>query len=679
MTSISQNSKNFGIQSKNQQFGNYYSQLNTKNQQTGATNGDLVSWYEEATAYYNAVISGMEAQPDPAAWQSFVEQMHWAAGQLGYGSAQAWDPMAAGQQGVPSAEAATDPFGGQPGAMDNLVYTQQTTKIGFTGEERPMDIWSTDITLDVASTSVDVTVEETQDTRFQPPETVLKVVMIDKATGKTSVYFLHDPEEIERLKINTPGAKHVNDLSGRAEVGEFVEGAKGKGNGIPKGAEIDGDTATYDGVAGQTLKFKPPFGGIGNHIIYSNANISVKNSDEVLVERLKDGGYRVTVTDLDGEKTVFTIPEGFYLNINAHAPNVTFKDGGSGGPIDSLAAPGGKPKRAGGSHSGTEGVPSGWENIGLNGTTAQDSEAVDSADWPPQLIDLLDAMGIAPEDYNSLNIPDSLMSEIRSGVKPPSQALLDALKNSDETLKQAWNKAKSNPDDVHAWQQVKERLATLLKALYGSGVETEAEFPEGFEADELLTAQTLSLDGFAYQIGDGFKLKQIDAAEAADAVEETETQIAARKVADDLAARPLVELSVDEILAKAEEMGVDLATIHLSFPPSSAVMQFLYEIDPTFKAKLDSFTAVDVPTEGAIVELREELGELLELLYQDAGYGFTGHDRDNTGHGVDDRENDLWVHKDGQVVSRWNIFSDDMDNHGYDGNPWEIFSWGGID
>ncbi len=678
MTSISQNSKNIGVQSKSYQFGNYYSQLNTKNQETGAGNGELVSWYEEATAYYNAVISGLEAKPDPAAWQNFVTQMEWAAGQLGYGAPQAWDPMASGQQGLPPTEAASDPFGGQPGAMDNLVYTQETTKIGFIGEERPMDLWSTDITLDVASTSVDVTVEETQDTRFQPPETVLKVVMTDKATGKTSVYFLHDPEEIESLKINTPGAKHVNDLSGRAEVGEFVEGATGKGGGIPEGAEIDGDTATYDGVAGQTLDFEPPFGSIGNHVVYSNANISVKNSDEVLVERLKDGGYRVTVTDLDGEKTVFTVPEGFYLNINAHAPNVTFKDGGRGS-IGGLAAPGGgAPKRTGGSHSGGDGVPAGWENIGLNGTTAEDTEAVDTADWPPQLIELLDAMGIAPEDYGSLNIPDSLMNEIKSGVKPPSQALLDALKNSDETLKQAWNQAKSNPDDVHAWQQVKQRLATLLGALYGSGVEAEGTFPEGFEADAALTARTLFLDGFAYEIGAGLSLKPVDASSETGA-EETETEIAARQVADDLAARPLVELTVDEILAKAEEMGVDLATIHLSFPPSNAVMQFLYEIDPTFKAKLDHFTTVDVPTEGAIIELRDQLADLLEIVYQRAGYGFTRHDRDNIGHGVDDRENDLWVHKDGEVISRWNMFTDDMDNHGYDGTPWEIFTWGNID
>lgn len=679
MTVISQNSKNFGIQSKNYQFGNYYSQLNTKNQELGAENAELVAWYEEATAYYNAVISGLEAKPDPAAWQGFVEQMEWAAGQLGYGAPQAWDPMAAGQGSAPAVETAADPFGGEPGAMDNLVYTQETTKIGFIGEERPMDIWSTDITLDVASTSVDVTVEETQDSRFQPPETVLKVVMTDQATGKTSIYFLHDPEEIESLKINTPGAKHVNDLSGRVEVGEFVEGATAKGGGIPEGAQIDGDTATYDGVAGQTANFEPPFGGIANHIVYSHANISVKNSDEVLVERLSDGGYRVTVTDLDGEKTVFTVPEGFYLNINAHAANVTFKDGGRGSIGGLVAAGGSAPKRTTGSHSGSEGVPAGWENLGLNGATAQDTEKEDSADWPPQLIDLLDAMGIAPEDYDSLQIPDSLMREIKSGVKPPSQALLDALKNSDETLQQAWKKAKSNPEDVHAWQQVKQRLATLLSALYGAGVAADGSFPEGFEADAALTARTLFLDGFAYEIGEGFCLKPVDTSSTASANDETETEVAARQVAELLEVRPFVELSVDEILAKAEEMGIDLATIHLSFPPSNAVMQFLYEIDPTFKAKLDHFTTVDVPSEGDIIELRDELCDLLEILYQEAGYGFTRHDRDNTGHGVDDRENDIWVHKDGEVISRWNMFTDDMDNRGYDGTPWEILNWDSLD
>lgn len=659
MTSISQNSKNFGVQSKNHPFGNYYSQLNTKNQAVGAGNAELVAWYEEATAYYNAVLSGQETQPDPAAWQSFVDQMQWAAGQLGYGAPQAWDPMAAGQGSLPAAETAADPFGGQPGAMDNLVYTQETTQIGFIGEERPMDIWSTDITLDVASTSVDVTVEETQDTRFQPPETVLKVVMTDQATGKTSVYFLHDPEEIESLKINTPGAKHVNDLSGRAEVGEFVEGATGQGGGIPEGAEIDGDTATYDGVAGQTLDFEPPFGGIRNHVVYSNANISVKNSDEVLVERLSDGGYRVTVTDLDGEKTVFTVPEGFYLNINAHAPNVTFKDGGRG-TIGGLAAPGGgAPKRTSGSNSGSDGVPAGWENIGLNGTTAEDTEAVDSADWPPQLIDLLDAMGVAPEDYGSLNIPDSLLSEIKSGVKPPSQALLDALKNSDETLKQAWDRAKSNPEDAHAWQQVKQRLATLLGALYGSGVDAEGTFPEGMEADEALTARTLFLDGFAYEIGEGFRLKPVEGEEIPVAPEDQDSYDNAERLADLLDKSNDEKMTAEEIVTWAEEKGVDLS--NLAFPPSPEIWELLYERDGDLSEKLQNWK--NNPSWETTAALRDYMVEVFKRLYPELNV--SGDDR--TGGGDNNRKyaNDITVN--GQT---FHIFPDDWISHG----PQEIYT-----
>lgn len=675
MTVIYQNSKNQEISSKNYHIGQNNSVFETKSSQTATNNSELIDWYEEATAYYNSVLSGQEVQPDAGAWQEFLNQMQWAAGQLGYSVPQAWDPMATGSVGA-SGDIASDPFGGQPGTMDNLVYTQETTRIGFIGEERPMDIWSSDISLDVASTSVDVTVEETQDSRFQPPETVLKVVMTDKATGKTSVYFLHDPEEIESLKINTPGAKHVNDLSGRAEIGEFVEGVGASGDGIPEGADIDGDTATYDGVAGQTLEFSPPFGGISNHVVYSNAVISVKNSDEVLVERLGEGGYRVTVTDLKGEKTVFTVPEGFYLNINAHAPNVTFRDGGKT-KIGEIAAPGVSPKGSKES-SGSDGIPKGWENIGLNGGTGEDASSVDSSDWPPQLIDLLDAMGIAPEDYASLNIPSSLMNEIKAGVKPPSQALLGALLNSDNTLKQAWSQAKAKPQDPHAWQQVKQRLASLLGALYGKGVDVSGEFPEGVEADELMEAKSLFLDGFAYELGAGFSLSRVEASSDPTAGE-TETQTAAREIAEGLANRPYVEMEADEILAKADELGVNLALVGLNFPPSNAVIQFLYEIDPKFKAKLDHFTTVQVPTEGDIVELRDQLIDLLKIVYQDGGYSFTGHNADNTGHGKDDRENDLWVYKNGTRVSSWNMFTDDMDNNGYDGSPWEIFTWGNLD
>ncbi len=607
MTSISQNSKNFGVQSKNYQFGNYYSQLDTKNQATGAGNGELVAWYEEATAYYNAVVSGLETQPDPAAWQSFVEQMQWAAGQLGYGSPQAWDPMASGQQGFPPAEAAADPFGGQLGAMDNLVYTQETTQIGFIGEERPMDLWSTDITLDVASTSVDVTVEETQDTRFQPPETVLKVVMTDKATGKASVYFLHDPEEIESLKIHTPGAKHVNDLSGRAEVGEFVAGATGQGGGIPQGADIDGDTATYDGVAGQTLDFEPPFGGIGNHVVYSNANISVKNSDEVLVERLGDGGYRVTVTNLDGETTVFTVPEGFYLNINAHAPNVTFKNapGKGGGDLGSLAAPKG-PQRTSPGTDGSDGVPASWENISLNHKGPGEGENGELPATHQRVTSFIEAF--TDPQIELEDIPADLLSEIKYGSPPPSQELLQFVALHDNTLKHRIQSGQ--------WQGVRNRLAELLGGALGMdvGLPSASDVEDGKYANP---NRTLLLDGVTYEFDDQLGLTNLEESQGAAGTGNSQGEYSAKETefAELLGMHPS-ELP-QEVLDFMDKPGSYWPRVTNAAGEEVSFQRWLLEVDPKFA---EAVAAVVGPYDSEHLKAaHDRLGEVFRKMWQ--GWG----------------------------------------------------------
>jgi hypothetical protein len=115
-----------------------------------------------------------------------------------------------------------NPFGGTAGTQGNLVYNDEKVHIGFTGDSGVHDIYSNDFTLDVASTSARVTVEKTHDTRFSPPEEVIKITVRDQATGIESVYFLHNIDIIESIKINTPNAKNVTDLTRSVKIGKFT-------------------------------------------------------------------------------------------------------------------------------------------------------------------------------------------------------------------------------------------------------------------------------------------------------------------------------------------------------------------------------------------------------------------------------------------------------------------------
>ena len=101
------------------------------------------------------------------------------------------------------------------------MYNDEKVRIGFTGDG-VHDIWSNNFTLDVASASAKVTVEKTLDTRVSPPEEVIKITVKDPATGKESVYFVHNIDGMESIKINTPNAKNVTDLTRSVKVGKFT-------------------------------------------------------------------------------------------------------------------------------------------------------------------------------------------------------------------------------------------------------------------------------------------------------------------------------------------------------------------------------------------------------------------------------------------------------------------------
>ncbi|KAB2841387.1 hypothetical protein F9K50_04040, partial [bacterium] len=228
--------------------------------QGAAANSELAAWYEQAYAYYNAVMAGdpNTPKPDAQAWNDFLAQMQWAAGQLGYGGAQSWDPSM-GQGGpVGPMGPQSNQFGGMTGTMDNWVYTDEKNNVGFTGNGTH-DLWGNDVTINVAPTSADVTVETTTDTRFQPAETVVKITVTDPATGTQAVYFVHDydPANGDKIKINTPNSdQQVVNNTGDPNIttGKFTGGTDGAGS--KPDASIEG-VVQEDG----TILYEPEFAG----------------------------------------------------------------------------------------------------------------------------------------------------------------------------------------------------------------------------------------------------------------------------------------------------------------------------------------------------------------------------------------------------------------------------------
>lgn len=141
----------------------------------GGADPALVEWYEQASAYYNAVMSGSEAKPSQSEWKEFLDQYNWAKQQLG----------------------------GQGGGKGTAIHRSPKVRLSFVGVGGTHDIWSNDVTIAVTSVSARVSCEITVDTRTQPPEKVVKIVVTDPATGATAIYFVHDYEDAS-INVKTP-------------------------------------------------------------------------------------------------------------------------------------------------------------------------------------------------------------------------------------------------------------------------------------------------------------------------------------------------------------------------------------------------------------------------------------------------------------------------------------------
>ncbi len=307
----------------------------------GGAGGDpaLAGWYEQAYAYYNAVMIGVEPQPDPAAWQEFLNQMQWVQQHPAMGG-QTLDPTTDGGQ-PPASGTAVLPEGAEQGAMGNAVFRKGTAETTYAPSSMPIDVLSDEFTLNIDVKVNNVTVEKTQDTRLNPPTDVIKIVVHDKfATPSETVYFVQSDAKININSIGGDGVSVPTDLAEQVMVGEYSDTTT-SGSGEIKGdpmKDADGknikDTYNYEVAAiGDVIDFNPQGGKDETHYVVGSANISVPPKGKVDVEQgsftSPDGftyDFKVTVTNKDGKTDTYYLQDKneFDHNINALSENTTF-------------------------------------------------------------------------------------------------------------------------------------------------------------------------------------------------------------------------------------------------------------------------------------------------------------------------------------------------------------------
>jgi hypothetical protein len=144
----------------------------------------LVSWYEQAYAYYSAVMAGQETHPDSATWSAFLEQMEWARQQLGGGSG--WDH----QSGVLKTDG-------------RIEHQKESIKLAFLGSSGIHELWSKAVTIDVPSVSACVKAEFVNDAGSRSTDSLLRITIADPALDSTTVYLVHRSKD-SAVAINLP-------------------------------------------------------------------------------------------------------------------------------------------------------------------------------------------------------------------------------------------------------------------------------------------------------------------------------------------------------------------------------------------------------------------------------------------------------------------------------------------
>src|SRR5690606_19213059 len=111
-------------------------------------------------------------------------------------------------------------------------------------------------------------------------------------------------------------------------TGKFTGGAEGAGSkpdaSIEGVVQEDGTILYEPEFAGGTIDFWANPGESQTHVVYSDANISVKPSDEVVVTQKPDGTIEVAVKHKDGSTDTYLVQKGYKVNVNANAEYIKF-------------------------------------------------------------------------------------------------------------------------------------------------------------------------------------------------------------------------------------------------------------------------------------------------------------------------------------------------------------------
>lgn len=317
-------------------------------------------YYNEFLPFYQGVMNGTETPPpnwgdivaSAQATHDFLGLTDAMPTTSGWNIAQSGLGAPTGTQGLPP----DDLFGGQPGQFNNYTYTNEEARLAFMGSEIPSDIWSNDLNLDVPAVSAHTTVQETSDTRFDPPEDVIKITVDDPATGAESVYYVHDYEDAA-ISINTPGGKNVDfippelanktnvDGNNLLAVNDLQSSLKTEVNpqSSVEGTPVDGEDNAYRyeaATVSDTIDFTPQPGVDANdnevHYVTGNTTITVPLSSSVAVgpnmvdpsDPTSGYNYVAVVTHDNGSTDTFYLKGGtFDHHINALPENTTFITG----------------------------------------------------------------------------------------------------------------------------------------------------------------------------------------------------------------------------------------------------------------------------------------------------------------------------------------------------------------
>jgi len=299
---------------------------------SSAQNADLGQWYEQAQEYYSAVISGQEAKPANQDWEEFMSEMDWTQKRLGIVSQENGGLNSASPVGMGGAEPPI-PQGASLGTMSNLVWTDASANLSFNGDARTQDIWSNDVNINVSSLSTYVTSEKTEDTRALPPEQVLKVTVTDKATGKFSVYFIHNYDDAH-VVVNTPTGKIDQDSTGGlVQAGTYSPDATaeaGQSQATPFDKNKSNATTRIwdENKVGEPVQYVVTDGKELDKIYADTVNIVMPNrSDTAYVTKTGDHSYTIQILD-ENKKVVRTIKveQAEHLNFDrAYAGNVFYQ------------------------------------------------------------------------------------------------------------------------------------------------------------------------------------------------------------------------------------------------------------------------------------------------------------------------------------------------------------------